>query len=185
MDDDQKKDGRGKAQKLMAANGRDLMAKIADEVRTMRKMGRPTKFTPEIAEDLLLYLRSGLAFEDACREIGVSDQTVRDWCKVREDFAVEFEAARELGMESLESRMINIQSGGSLSTGDRARDRDLVKLLIWIMSKRNVRYADRVDITSGGKSLTIMSSLSDQALFAPIEADFVEVAAIEDNSDEE
>ncbi|KQN09986.1 hypothetical protein ASE85_03380 [Sphingobium sp. Leaf26] len=179
-DNDQKKDGRGKAQKVLAANGRDLMAKIAEEVRTMRKMGRPTKFTPEIAEDLLLYLRSGLAFEDACREIGVSDQTVRDWCKVREEFAVEFEAARELGMESLESRMINIQSGGSLSTGDRARDRDLVKLLIWIMSKRNNRYADRLDITSGGKPFQIVHLPDDDIL----DADFVEVAAIEDNSQE-
>lgn len=170
-------------QAIIAEKTDGLMSQIAADVRKS-KVGRKTKRSPELVNDLLIYLRAGLSLEDAGRHVGVCNETIHNWKRDDPELHSQIEQARDDGMETLEATIINIMSGGSLSTGDVKRDAELVKQLRWIMSKRNTRYADKVDITSGGKSLTIVNSIHDAALFSPIEAEFVEVNAIEDQTDD-
>ncbi|MBT2244551.1 hypothetical protein JQK15_13485 [Sphingobium sp. BHU LFT2] len=164
-----------------------LMAQIADDVRKS-KVGRKTKRTPELINDLLLYLRAGLSLEDAGRQVGVCNETIHNWKRADPDLSADIEQARDDGMETLEAAIINIMSGGSLSTGSVNRDKALVHELRWIMSKRNARYRDKVEVNQTVTTYTIQANPKSLAMFDQplIEGDFIDVDAvmIEDQSEE-
>ena len=50
-----------------------------EEVTT--KIGRPTKFTPEVKERLLYCIELGMSYVRACMLAGISDQTYYNWQK--------------------------------------------------------------------------------------------------------
>lgn len=46
-----------------------------------RKMGRPSKFTPEIVEQILSTVRAGNYLETAAAAAGINQDTLRDWMR--------------------------------------------------------------------------------------------------------
>jgi|GEM_PF-556667 len=50
-------------------------------IQTVKKMGRPTKFTPEVTGKILTAIRAGNYIETAAAWAGVNKQTIYDWLR--------------------------------------------------------------------------------------------------------
>jgi hypothetical protein len=69
------------------------------------------------------------------------------WMEIHPDIEVLIEKAKARGTHALVDAMVDIISGGVLSTGDGQRDSELVKLIKWILGKRNSYYTDNIKVT--------------------------------------
>ena len=75
-----------------------------------RGPGRPTKLTPELADQILTMYSSGLAISEICREAGMPDRvTLWRWRRENEEFATAFARAREANAETIEDEMLSIE----------------------------------------------------------------------------
>lgn len=78
----------------------------------MSKMGRPSKRTPEIVDAVLAGLAKGTPLTVICREVGVCDDTVRDWAAQDEQLARDIARAREAGFDALALEALSIADDG-------------------------------------------------------------------------
>lgn len=170
---------------ILAARRPDLMASMVEETRARAKCGRKTKRSPELIDEIVLLLRAGITLEVACDACGVTSDTVYNWRKSDTELDTLIVDAMTVGMEAWEATMLSIQSGGIHSTGDRQRDRDLVKLMMWIMAKRNPLYRDKVEVSVDTTRYTIVTSPDVLSLMSNppevMDGEFVEVGEIEDH----
>lgn len=176
------------ASTIMAKRRPDLMAAMVEETRARAKCGRKTKRSPELIDEIVLLLRAGITLEVACDACDVRSDTVYQWRRSDAELDKLIVDAMTTGMEAWEATMLSIQSGGIHSTGDRQRDRDLVKLMMWIMAKRNPLYRDKVEVSVDATKYTFVSSdRVSRMLSAPPEiedGEFVEVVEIEDQRED-
>lgn len=104
------------------------------------------------------YVKDGLV-SHACYRAGVSVAAYYQWCK-RDIFKDLLEETRKIANESLEKLAIDLSNGtyskpvvsaGKLVTEERIYDTRMLTLLL--KSRMPERYAQKVDITSGGQPL--------------------------------
>lgn len=75
-----------------------------------RGPGRPSKLTPELADEILTMYSSGLSISEICREDGMPDRvTLWRWRRENEEFATAFARAREANAETIEDEMLSIE----------------------------------------------------------------------------
>ena len=75
-------------------------------------MGKST-YTPEIADEICARIAVGETLRQICREPGKPHwTTVYDWIKEREDFALRFAHARDLGADAIAEDIIDIIDDG-------------------------------------------------------------------------
>lgn len=119
--------------------------------------GRPSKFTPEVAERILEGLSRGTPLTVICREEGMpTDDTVHRWAREDEAFSADIGRAREAGFDAIALRARQTIRGktedeGGESSGDVQRDKAIVDLDLKLLSKWSKRYADKVDLNHGGE----------------------------------
>jgi transposase-like protein len=94
-------------------------------------MGRPTLYTPELAERILHELADGRSVRDICRADGMpAAATVRLWViKDRDGFAARFRRARECAYHDMEEELREIVDDGRndwIERRARARGRETV-----------------------------------------------------------
>lgn len=120
----------------------------------MAKRGRPSLYTPEIAEAICDGLRSGLSLRQVCSEKGMpSAVTVLDWVKEnREGFSDHYARAREIGYLTIADDILDIADGGlDPSLEDVARDRLRVDTRKWMLSKVLPKiYGDKTTVENTG-----------------------------------
>lgn len=122
--------------------------------------GRPTKFTPEMADALVEATRDGMTLKDACTLCRVGEATVMRWLamgKVEEDDITEdghpdaeIEAYRDFrerwyaaGVEILQTAGRTIRQ--EIEAGD-------VKTAAWLLArKRPAQWGNKVEVTVDGK----------------------------------
>ena len=82
-----------------------------------RKLGRPTKFSPELWEKLCDLLAQGLTFEQACAHMDIHRDTYAAWCRDPKFSAIrcKAEAARIIALEA--PRSTETPSAGSGTPG--------------------------------------------------------------------
>jgi hypothetical protein len=78
------------------------------------KMGRPTLYTPELAERILYELGDGRSVRDICRASGMpASATVRLWViEDRDGFAARFHRAREFAQYDMAEEILDIVDDG-------------------------------------------------------------------------
>jgi hypothetical protein len=86
---------------------------MQDEIATSH-VGRPTLYTPELADTVLARLAAGETLKSICRFDGIpSEATVRGWAlDDREGFAARFARAREIGAYSMADELLEISDDG-------------------------------------------------------------------------
>lgn len=170
-------------QKQIAARAQSVMERWQKRIKPVGS-GKPERRTEAMIEEICDRLACGESLSRICQDDHIAAYaTVKRWRMNDPDLKARMNAAYEELAFTIREIAMEMTTGGDLALPTVNENRLAWDSLKWQMSKLNrVDFGEKVDITSGGKSLTIVSSLSDQALFAPIEADFVEVAAIEDNS---
>src|SRR5689334_9626997 len=77
-------------------------------------MGRPSSYTPEIAEQICQRLKEGETLRQICRSEGMPSKTaVLHWLRDREDFRAQYAHARELQTDHWADEIIDIADDGS------------------------------------------------------------------------
>ena len=112
--------------------------------------GRPSIFSPELAERLCERLADGETLRAICRDEGMPDErTVRRWALDDvEGFSTQYARAREIGYQSMADDLTEIADA---KDGDPARDRLRVDTRKWLISKALPKiYGDKQQIEHSG-----------------------------------
>lgn len=129
-------------------------------------MGRPTKYSQELANLICENLAIGQSLRTVClKEDMPSIATVFNWFKVYPDFLVQYARATEERSEAMAEDILDIADDGTNDwmeiNGRDVPDQEAIqrsKLRVearkWLMSKmKPKKYGDKVDLTSDGKAI--------------------------------
>lgn len=84
-------------------------------VLDMAKMGRPTKYRPEMCGKVVEMMKEGMAKVEVAARLGIDRDTIKEWRKTNEDFSAALKKGEELseawwlakGRVNLENREFN------------------------------------------------------------------------------
>lgn len=117
------------------------------------QVGRPSKYTEELADRICDALGNGKSLREICREDGIPDRsTVLRWMASNEDFAAKCARTRE-GPQAdyLFDDMSEIESGVLSGTIDPNAARVVLSSKQWRASKlAPKKYGDKLDLNHGG-----------------------------------
>lgn len=109
---------------------------------------QPVKLTPEVLEEVIERLWTGETLSGICQDDHIpAYKNLMKWMEVHPDVEALIEKAKMKGTHALVDAMVDIMNGGPLSTGDKIRDAELVKLIKWVLGKRNTYYSENIKIT--------------------------------------
>ena len=106
-----------------------------------------SKYSPDLAEAILHRVSEGSSLSEACRELGLSESTVRQWSRDnRCGFGAAYQQARALQLESWADRIIDTAKRTDIEAADKRVICDGYK---WLLSKlRPERYGERLLVGS-------------------------------------
>lgn len=112
-------------------------------------MGRPSDFTPEIADSICELLAEGESLRRICEAEEFPDRTtVRRWLKVNEEFRLQYAYARECQAETYAERIVD----DAMVATDAAIGRLRMDALKWAASKlAPKKYGDKVAHVGGSE----------------------------------
>lgn len=84
--------------------------------------GRPTKATEERKKAILDGLSKGIPLTVTCREIGICDDTARDWMKIDEEFSRDIARARQLGFDAIAYEALQIADTPVIGTEEATKE---------------------------------------------------------------
>lgn len=116
-------------------------------------MGRPSLFTPEVAQEISDRISAGEPLAQICRDEHMpAARTVHDWKETNEAFAALIACAREDGHDVIAATTRLIAKGAEgYSSGDVQRDKLMVDTDLKLLAKWDPkRYGDR-QIIAGDK----------------------------------
>lgn len=105
--------------------------------------GRPTAYTPEIADEILERLAGGESLRRICEDEHIPPATTVRWWVVndREGFSARYAQARDVGLDHIADEVMDIADH---TTGDVIRDRLRFDARRWYLSKlAPKRYGER------------------------------------------
>lgn len=118
--------------------------------KTSGKKGRPTEYTPELADMICELLADGQTLKKICRPATMPhDRTVRRWALDPEHpFSPRYTRAREIGYHSMADDVLEYSDAPSTDKGAVARDRLKVETRKWLLSKALPKiYGDKLALT--------------------------------------
>jgi len=108
--------------------------------------GRPTSYTPEIAQEICDKLAEGVPLAEICRQEGMPHpSTVRRWAATNETLSRAIADAREDGEERITADLRRTAKGDQgYSTGDVNRDKLIIDTDLKLLAKWNPKkYGDK------------------------------------------
>lgn len=148
-----KREANAKALRVATQHIKDTLPSAEDLVREMvnaPKMGRPSKYTPELAAEIVRRIALGQTIVQICTSPGMPTwPTIVDWRLSRPDFATLYSQARESSADMFES--IALQTAEKATFLDYSARRLYVDTLKWAAAKRKPRvYGDRSEMVVSG-----------------------------------
>ena len=145
----------------------------AKEPVEKKKMGRPTKYTEAIIDEICKRMALGESVRQICRSDHMPErQTVYGWLldPRYEDFMKRYEQARILQADAIHDELFDIADDGSNDWIEREigegrtitvpdheyinRSRLRVDTRKWIIARMNPKkYGEKLDVTTGGKEI--------------------------------
>lgn len=138
---------------------------LTSQERDATLIGRPTDYTPEIANRVCDALLTGRTLRDVCRDADMpAESTVRTWVQANRDgFAARYRRAREVGYHAMADEMLEIaddargdfvprktRSGDGDMTVDHehiSRARLRVETRRWLMAKALPKvFGEKLDL---------------------------------------
>ncbi|MEN5300484.1 terminase small subunit protein [Brucella sp. TWI559] len=109
-------------------------------------IGRPTKFTEQLAAHICAEISSGISLRTICGQAGIPSQTtVFRWLSEHKDFREQYARAREAQMEAMAEDILEIADEGNEDDTQRAKLR--IDARKWLMSKMAPKkYGDKLAI---------------------------------------
>ena len=102
-----------------------------------------SRYTPELAADILRRVSEGEPLRQVSRDQGIPESTVRQWARDdRDGFAAKYDAARRMQVEAWADEIVLIANRNDLDANDKRVRIDTLK---WLCSKLVPRrYGDRL-----------------------------------------
>jgi hypothetical protein len=134
-------------------------------------MGRPTSYTPELADEICDRIANGEPLRVICRDDGMpSWRTVYDWRARHPEFFTRIAQARDVGYDAIAEEALEIADTPRI--GVRREDSDdgckeirddmlghrrlQVETRLKLLAKwAPKKYGDKIDVTTGGDSLNM------------------------------
>jgi hypothetical protein len=128
-------------------------------------MGRPSKFTAKLAEEIVERLSLGEPMAAICRDIGdITPRTVRNWMEADEQFSAAIARAREDGFDAIADECLSIaddSSGDTKVVGEDKREvcdtefvqrsKLRIETRLKLLAKWDPkRYGERLDLNHSG-----------------------------------
>jgi hypothetical protein len=140
------------------------------EVRSMAKLGRPTKFTQAVADEICGRLAEGESLNRICKNQHLpNESTVRGWAmNDYNGFFAKYARARDIALDMMADEVIEIADAGSQ---DYQRDRLRFDARRWYLSKlAPKRYGDKMAFEhSGNVGIAQLLDAAEQARTPPVE----------------
>jgi len=160
-----KKAAKKKAAKRKAAPKKRAprIAETLSDVKAMEReaMGRPTKFTPEVAEAICFRLSMGMSLFKACSDDDMPHHvTVRRWVLGQggipasevENFRSNYEAARQAQAEAHFEELYEDATNVLPETGHVGAGKLKADAIKWRLARMNrAKYGDKADLNIGGQ----------------------------------
>ncbi len=137
-----------------------------------KKLGRPTKFTNELADNICeIISTSSTSLRTLCKDESMpSANTIIRWLREKEDFRLQYARAKEDQADFLAEEIIEISDDATndfmtIQKGDQSyevenkewtsRSKLRVDARKWIASKlKSKKWGDKIDLTSDGKTIS-------------------------------
>lgn len=124
--------------------------------KPVRSMGRPTKYSQEIAERICVKICEGVRLEEICRLDDMPDRsTVYRWTVQNEEFCNMYARARVVSASAFEDKVLERADGVKPETA--AADNVAINAYKWAAAKRAPKvYGDKITqehTGAGGKDL--------------------------------
>lgn len=116
-----------------------------------RKIGRPSSFTPKLADEICGRLVNGESLRAICRDEGFpAVGTVLRWVGENADFREQYARARELQAETLADEIVSIADDAEKDQPSVAKARLQVDSRKWVASKLlPKKYGDKIAHVGG------------------------------------
>jgi hypothetical protein len=126
--------------------------------------GRPSSFTPEIADEICEKLIDGKSLRSICCDPAMPGvATVCRWLAANDEFRKQYARAREAQADTLADEIVDIADDGSNDymgeddkyNGDAVQRSKLrVDARKWVAAKlKPKKYGEKIDVTSGGEKI--------------------------------
>jgi len=127
-----------------------MVVSVQDEIvdQPPRKVGRPSKYSPEYADKLIEHMKRGLSFLSFAAEIGVAESTISLWAEKHPEFS---EAKKEGFSKSRNfwEKLILAASAGKLPGAN------MTGIIFNLKNRFPKQWSDRKDVhMSGNMKLT-------------------------------
>ena len=136
----------------------------------MADVGRPTKYTQELADKVCFKIAEGYSMRTVCKADDMPCMTtIFKWLREKPEFTQQYTRATEERTEAMSEDILDIADDGSndlmtIQKGDKTyqmenkevtnRSRLRVDTRKWLMSKmKPKKYGDKIDVTSAGEKL--------------------------------
>lgn len=124
--------------------------------------GRPSGFTPEIAEEIINRMLAGMSLRRVVQEMGIAQGTVINWQNAHPQFMSDIARAREAQADVLADQILDIAENCTAETA--MADRVAIGALQWLAGKRQPkRYGDAISLKHGdpdGKPLAAIINVT-------------------------
>lgn len=127
------------------------------------KRGRPSKYSKELADEIVERISEGETLSEICREKYMPNRsTVYDWMNENEEFSQRIARAREEGYEVLldeckeiadAPNRVNTITGASDAVEIQHRKLQIETRLKLLAKWNPKKYGDKVDVTSNGEKV--------------------------------
>ena len=119
-------------------------------ITSMAKVGRPSKYSQELADIICTRLACGESMRSVCRDAAMPVMdTLWRWIREKRDFSEQYAVAKQESADALIEDILDIADD---SAGDVPRDRLRIDARKWIASKlKPKKYGDKasLDVDSG------------------------------------
>lgn len=127
------------------------------------KLGRPSTYRAEIADEIIRRLSNGEPLRQICRDEHMPHwTTVYDWKDANEEFSLRFVRARDIGHDAIAEDTISLidetpertmtEFGDKVDPGFVQWQKNRVEQRLKLLSKWNPKkYGDKVDLNHGGQ----------------------------------
>ncbi len=120
---------------------------------TSAKDGRPSKFTPEIAQKICLLAKKGLTDKEVCQILAIAQSTLNDW-KHKPEFSESLKAAKASVDDQVENSLLSRALGLAYEEKHESKGRvvrivkkyglpDVTACIFWLKNRRPDKWRDK------------------------------------------
>lgn len=151
-----------------ASTGKKRATTPASQVKPARKRGQPSKFTPELMDEICERVSNGEPLRQICRDEHMPHwNTVYDWIENDKELTLRFARAREKGEEAIAAECLDIADNGKndwmekhgkdsvgyeLNKEHVQRSKLRIETRLKLLAKWNPKkWGEKVDVNHGGQ----------------------------------